>query len=207
VARLTRIESGTPLHRLVGAAARSPGGRRARAAAWSKTRGFPVLDDLVARGLVLGSNVTLTRGVVLDPAHCHLISIGDDTTFGPEAMVLAHDASTKNHLGYARIGRVKIGARVFIGARSIVLPGVTIGDDAIIGAGSLVSRDVAPGTVALGRPAKAVMTTEEYIDKHRAKLHVLPTYPREGWTHRVSMAPGNAQRMAAELEDTDGYVQ
>jgi maltose O-acetyltransferase len=196
----------TPLHAACRALARSRWARRVRAVVWAKTRGYPAVEDLILRGLVMGSNVTLTRNVVLDPAHCHLISIGDDSILAPEVLVLAHDASTKIHLGYARIARVEIGARVFIGARCVVLPGVKIGDDAIIGAGSVVSRDVEAGMVAVGAPARAVMSTREYISRHRGRVHVQPTYPRDGWTYRAGMAPGNAQVMAADLAETDGYV-
>ena len=179
-----------PFHAVGRALARSRWARQARAVVWAKTRGYPPIEALVLRGLVMGSNVTLTRDVVLDPAHCHLISIGDDSVLGPEVLVLAHDASTKIHLGYARIARVEIGARVFIGARSVVLPGVKIGNDAIIGAGSVVSRDVEAGMVAVGAPARAVMTTQEYIARHRDRLNVQPTYARDGWTYRAGMAPG-----------------
>lgn len=181
--------------------------RRVRGLIWLRVRGYPQIDELVARGLILGKGVTITRGVVLDPAHCHLIEIGDGAVLGPEVLVLAHDASTKPHLGYSRVARVRIGARAFVGARTIVLPGVTIGADAIVGAGSVVTRDIASGTVAVGAPAREVMTTTDYIERHRERLHVLPTYPRDGWTYRVGMAPGNAQRMADELSATDGYVQ
>ncbi len=181
--------------------------RRVRGLIWLKVRGYPPVDELVAHGLVLGEGVTITRGVVLDPAHCHLIEIGDGAVLGPEVLVLAHDASTKMHLGYSRVARVRIGARAFVGARTVVLPGVTIGADTIIGAGSVVTRDIAAGMVAVGAPARDVTTTAAYIERHRERLHVLPTYPREDWTYRVGMAPGNARRMADELSSTDGYVQ
>lgn len=174
---------------------------------YEKIRGYPTLDELVSRGLVIGERVTLTRDVVLDPAHCHLIEIGDGVTLAPEVLVLAHDASTKAHIGYARVAKVRIGDRAFIGARSVILPGVTIGDDAIVGAGSVVSRDVGAGMVAVGSPAREVMTTREYVTRHAERLHDTPVYGREGWTYRVGMAPGNAQRMARELSDTDGYVE
>jgi maltose O-acetyltransferase len=181
--------------------------RRLRGTVYTKVRGYPPIDVLVARGLVLGRGVTITRDVVLDPAHCHLIEIGDRTTLGPEVLVLAHDASTKRHIGYTRIARVRIGTQVFVGARAVILPGVTIGDGAIIGAGSVVSRSVTPGMVAIGAPAREIMTTEEYIGRHEARLETVPTYPGDGWTHRRGMDPGNARRMADDLADTDGYIR
>ncbi|HLI61650.1 MAG TPA: acyltransferase [Solirubrobacteraceae bacterium] len=174
---------------------------------YTKVRGYPPLDELVERGLVLGRGVNITRDVVLDPAHCHLIEIGDRTTLGPEVLVLAHDASTKRHIGYTRIARVRIGTRVFVGARAVILPGVTIGDDAIIGAGSVVSRSIAPGMVAVGAPAREIMTTQEYVERHAARLEDAPTYPGEGWTHRRGMTAGHPERMVEDLADTDGYIQ
>lgn len=181
--------------------------RRIRAFVWRKVRGYPPLDALIARGLLVGQGVTLARGVFLDPAHCHLIEVGDDVTFGPEVMVLAHDASTKTHLDYTRIARVRIGARAFIGARTIVMPGVTIGEDAIIGAGSVVTRDVGAGMVAAGSPARELMTTAEYIERHRQRIGIDPTYGRDEWTYRHGMDQGHARRMAEDLAQTDGYVQ
>ena len=49
---------------------------------------------------------------------------------------------------------VGIGANVWIGAAAIILPGITVGDDAIIGAGAVVTRDVRPGATVVGNPAK-----------------------------------------------------
>jgi maltose O-acetyltransferase len=56
---------------------------------------------------------------------------------------------------------------VYLGARSIVLPGVEIGDGAIIGAGSVVRRDVPAGTIVAGNPAEVVGDVESYVARHR----------------------------------------
>lgn len=120
-----------------------------------------------AAGLVLGEGVSINQGVALD-SWTWLISIGDGATLAPGVRIVAHDASTHAHLGVARVGRVDIGCRVFVGADSTVLPGVRIGDDAVVAAGSVVVDDVAPRTVVGGVPARELMTLEAFLDRQRA---------------------------------------
>lgn len=88
------------------------------------------------------------------------IIIGDDVLFGPEVLVTAanyrfNDGSpvTKQLM---EEGDVVIGDDVWIGARAIILPGVTIGNGAIVGAGALVRNDVPPCAIAVGVPARVV---------------------------------------------------
>ena len=80
--------------------------------------------------------------MLIDDSHAWLIEIGDNVTLAPRVHILAHDASTKLYLGYTKIGRVRIGNDVFIGHVTIILPGVTIGDNVVIGAGSVVKSDI-----------------------------------------------------------------
>lgn len=124
------------------------------------------LETLRARGLVLGNNVSFQEGLFIDPSHCFLVAIGDDCVFAPNVRLIAHDASTKMVAGATRLGRVHIGSRCFLGDSVIVLPGVSIGDDCIIGAGSVVSRDVPAGSVAAGNPARVLKQTAEYREQH-----------------------------------------
>lgn len=93
------------------------------------------LGMIVKRGLTVGKNFSMQSSVKIDPCHCWLISIGDDVTIAPRVQILAHDASTKKALGFTKVGCVNIGNDVFIGAGTIILPGVTIGDHVIIGGG------------------------------------------------------------------------
>jgi hypothetical protein len=58
---------------------------------------------------------------------------------------------------------VHIGQRVWLGSRVAILPSVTIGDDAVIGAGSLVNRDVAAGALAAGMPAKEIKSRDQFV--------------------------------------------
>ena len=67
------------------------------------------LQGLVDSGMQLGNNVGICQGCFLDPSHCFLISIGDDTTLAPNVRLIAHDASMKRKTNYTKIGRIRIG--------------------------------------------------------------------------------------------------
>lgn len=123
------------------------------------------IKKLIDRGLILGNNVSIIDTFFFDPSHCFLISIGDNCTIAPGVRLIAHDASTKQFLGYTKIGRIAIGNNCFIGDSVIVLPCVTIGPDSIIGAGSVVTKDIPAGVVAAGNPARVICSTTEYLGK------------------------------------------
>ena len=132
------------------------------------------INKLIKKGLKVGQNVHLGPEVIIDPSYCFLITIGDNVTLAPRVHLLAHDASMGVHLKRARMGEVKILNDTFIGAGTIILPGVTVGPNAVVGAGSVVTRDVPPGTVAAGNPAKVVLSLEEFLQKHQEGAAVLP---------------------------------
>jgi maltose O-acetyltransferase len=125
---------------------------------------------LRARGMKMGKDCGIEDGVFLDPSHCYLIEIGDRVIFAPNVRLIAHDASTKYVVGYSRLGRISIGSRVFLGDSVIVLPGVTIGDDCIIGSGSIVTKDIPAGSVAAGNPARVLCSLAEHRAKHEQML-------------------------------------
>ena len=129
-----------------------------------RMRGQYSVERLIKLGLTVGKNFNPQHGYDLDPSHCWLISIGDDVVFGPNVSILAHDAGTCNALGYAKIGCVTIGDRVFIGEGSVVLPGVSIGSDVIIGANSTVTKDVPDNCVVVGNPAKIIRKNKEKVN-------------------------------------------
>ena len=105
-----------------------------------RIRGEYTTEKLIKMGMRVGENFTRLNDVILDPAHCWLIEIGNNVTMAPRVHVLCHDASTKQFIGYTKIGGVKVGNNVFVGADTVILPSVTIGNNVIIGAHSTVTH-------------------------------------------------------------------
>ena len=97
-----------------------------------RLRGEVSTKWLIKNGMKVGKNFSRQNKVHLDPGHCWLIEIGDDVTLAPEVMILCHDASSWRFTHCTKIGKVEIGNKVFIGARSVILPGVRIGNNVII---------------------------------------------------------------------------
>ena len=102
-------------------------------------------------------NLTLhDRACLGDRANAYTlgeIEIGDRTVIAQEAYLCTgtHDLADPNWP--LQVAKITIGADVFIGARAFIMPGVTIGDRAVVGACSLVTKDVEPRTVVAGNPA------------------------------------------------------
>lgn len=170
-----------------------------------RLRGEFTTEKLIAMGMTVGKNFNRLQGVILDPSHCWLIEIGDNVTMAPRVHILCHDASTKNFLGYTKIGRVTIGSNVFIGAESVVLPGVTIGDNVIIGANSTVTHDIPEGMVAAGTPARVICTLEEYLNKERARMASAPCYGEE-YTLRQNVSMEKRMEQRDALTGRIGYI-
>ena len=163
------------------------------------------IDALKARGLIVGRNFNLQNGVEIDWSHTWHIIIGDDVTIAPRVIILAHDTSTNQALGYTRIGKVNIGDRVFIGASSIILPGVVIGNDVIIGAGSVVSRDVPDGVVAAGNPAKVICSMSDWLTRKRHEMEQSPSFGEE-YTTRGNISDTMKAEMNERMAARIGYI-
>ncbi len=90
------------------------------------------------------------------------LTIGDDSNFGPYVIIHTanHESSDASvsviEQGWRDDGPLEIGRNVWIGMGACILPGVTIGDSCIVGAGSVVVGDLPPFTVAVGNPARVV---------------------------------------------------
>jgi len=104
----------------------------------------------------LGASVFVNFNcVILDVVD---VVIGDRTQIGPGVQILSadHPRDAATRATGLEFGRpIRIGRNVWIGAGAIILPGVSVADDALIGAGSVVTRDVPAGTTVVGNPARA----------------------------------------------------
>jgi len=170
-----------------------------------RIRGEYTTEKLVAMGMKVGKNFNRLHGVILDPAHCWLIEIGDNVTLAPRVHILCHDASTKQFLNYTKIGKVKIGNNVFVGTESVILPNINIGNNVIIGANSTVTKDIPDRVVAAGNPAKVICSLEDYLNGHKDKMADAPVYGVD-YTLRGNLTEERKEQMKQELENTMGYV-
>ncbi len=119
-------------------------------------------------GCHVGKHAFIGDYVRVDLGHADLIYIDDYAHITAGCRLLCHQRNLKNYCvgdnaakcGY-RLGEIHIGKGVMVGMETMIMPGVTIGDGAIIGAGSLVTKDIPAWTVATGRPAKVVKQIPE----------------------------------------------
>ncbi len=103
-------------------------------------------------GMNIDPSAWFSLKVTFDRTHPSGIHVGPESYIAFGAVILSHDMTRGIYAD------TRIGARCFIGAHSIILPGVTIGDGSIVGAGSVVTSDVPPATIVAGNPARVVRT-------------------------------------------------
>ncbi|UCG92456.1 MAG: acyltransferase [candidate division WOR-3 bacterium] len=126
------------------------------------------------RGVNIGEHVYIGPYTEIDLLYPHLITIEDYVSIGMHTMIFAHSNPTNSYLIKAQlyprmVKPVVIKRGVWIPPGCIILPGVTIGEHSIIGAGSLVNKDIPPKTLAIGSPAKPVKNLdieEPDVEKH-----------------------------------------
>lgn len=99
-------------------------------------------------GMEIGEHTAVALMVMVDTMFPERISIGSNTIIGYNTTILAHEYLINEY----RLGDVRIGSGVMIGANCTILPGVTIGDGAVVSAATLVHRDVPPGAFVGGNP-------------------------------------------------------
>ena len=106
------------------------------------------------KGIRIGDEVNIGPGVLLD-GRCGL-TIGNKVTISYEAIVWtqSHDYNSPNFAGKG--APVTIGNKAWICSRAIILPGITVGEGAVVASGAVVTHDVPPYTVVGGIPARAI---------------------------------------------------
>jgi len=110
----------------------------------------------------IGDNVGIFERTIINPSD--EVHIGDNVGIGGEVMIWTHGAWLDVMQGFpADFGPVKIGKNVWLPARSIVLPNVEIGDNTVIGIGSIVNKNIPSGSLAAGSPCKVIK--ENYYPK------------------------------------------
>lgn len=134
------------------------------------------------RGVNIGKNVHVGYDVIFDRLHPELITIGDYAEIGDRCILSAHTrGSLTTRDAYPRsTAPIKIGRGVGVNPGCIITQGVEIGENSIIGIGSVVSRDISPNSLALGFPARVVKkldvgpwggVNESHIQNEESKIH------------------------------------
>jgi maltose O-acetyltransferase len=131
-----------------------------------RVRGVPCIPP----GVTLGKGVYIAKDVTFDAGYARHITIEDRVTLVSGSTILCHDASSFRRLGVTWVAPVRVCAGAYVGARAIILPGVTVGEGAVVGAGAVVTRDVPAGTVVAGVPARVLETTKELDEGRAARL-------------------------------------
>ncbi len=144
----------------------------------SKMMDWPILEPFAPRklrakilrkiGCKVGKNVFIGDYVRIDLQHANMITIDDYAHITSGCRLLCHQRDLTNYrvgdnaaeLGYKK-GEIHIGKGCMIGMETMIMPGVTIGDGAIVGARSLVTKDIPAWTIATGNPARVVKNIEE----------------------------------------------
>lgn len=146
------------------------------------------LQALKNKGLKVGNNCCFVSPGPNFGSEPYLIEIGDNTTVSFDVAFVTHDAGTRVLRNLAKnekekqtviYGKIRVGKNCFIGCRSTILPGVKIGDNTIIGAGSIVNRDIPANSVAAGVPCRVICTLDEYKEKHKDDFLYMVNLPYE----------------------------
>lgn len=134
-------------------------------------RGEVSTERLIKKGMIVGKNFTRQGGCRIDASYPYLIEIGDDVGLSTDVTLLTHDNSLRRFIGVEKLGQIKIGNHVMVGAKSIILPNVTIGNNVIIGAGSVVTKDIPDNVVCAGNPARVICSLDDYLNKFKNKIN------------------------------------
>ena len=138
-----------------------------------------ILRRAIRLGLRIGKDVRIS-GRPYFGGEPYLISIGNHVTISFNVSFITHDGATwvfrdrPEFKGLQRFGRIDIGDNVFVGANTTLLPGITIGSDVVVGAGSVVTKDLPGNAVYAGVPARFICSLDEYVKRSSARCTYYP---------------------------------
>lgn len=127
------------------------------------------------KGLHCGKGVRVMGGVNFG-SEPYLITLGDRVGISNGVLFITHDGGSwafrhrAEYKGIRRFGKISVGEGSLIGARSVIMPGVKIGKNCVIGVGAVVTKDVPDNSVAVGIPAKVVCDVDSYAQKMKARM-------------------------------------
>jgi len=152
---------------------------------------------LIHKGVIIGKHTWFFGNVKIDTTRPFLVEIGEHCVLTDGVVILTHGydwAVLREKYGemISSSGKVVLGDNVFIGTQSIILKGITIGNNTIIGAGSVVTHDIPSDCVAAGNPCKVIMSLDQYYKKRKsvyveeAKKYALEIYLKRKNTPHIS---------------------
>ncbi len=144
---------------------------------WVLCRGSKVAF-LRRAGARIGQRTSLLNEVAEFGSEPWLVEIGSDVAIASGVAFITHDGASRvfrqrlpgSSVFGNRFGPIRVGDNCVIGMRAILMPGVSIGPDSVVGAGSVVTRDVPPRTVAAGVPARVLCGLDEYEERYRQEM-------------------------------------
>lgn len=143
--------------------------RRYRKMFWSEEKYGRSIGVKIGEGCLIS-----TKNFSSEP---YLIEIGNHCRIASDVSFFTHGglwSQRKKHKGLDYFGKIKIGNYTYVGEGAKIMPGVVIGDDVIVGAGSIVTKSIPDGKIAAGNPARIVGDTIDFVT--RIKDVSVPTY-------------------------------
>ena len=140
------------------------------------------------KGICLGEGCCIYSDI--STSESFLITIGNNVTISNDVQLLTHDNSIDRISPEVSdiLGEIRIGDNCFIGAHAIILPGVTLEKEVVVGAGAVVTKSYPDGSIVAGNPARLIGNSKDFVKKYKdvafgradlekGKSYCVKTYP------------------------------